>query len=125
MSDAQVYDITVRPNEAWVRALYLKLRDGTPVPTPGFTAVMVIYDGNDVLFTSTGEVADIQLTPQAGGESNRLDILLGQDLTGSLLVPFGARPNFWYRLDLVDDGDSANVIPLLVGTVTVARRYGR
>lgn len=118
-------DITLQANERYDRVYYAKLRDGTLYGLDGFTALFTVYDGDQALASSADATPEITLTQYADAvDKGRIDLLIGQDFTGSLLVPFNGPPDYWYRFDLVDNSVPTNIIPMFVGTVTMQRRYG-
>jgi hypothetical protein len=124
MSQPGRLDLTLQSNERFDRVLRLAA-GGAPLGLDGWIATMVIYDGNEVVSSSASDTPDIVLTQYLDADDKgRVDLLLGQDLTGSLLVPFDGPPDYWYRFDLIDATDPTNIIPCLVGIVTIERRYG-
>lgn len=126
VADAIVYDLAVVTNQRLDKSFLWKRTDVDPqvaLSLAGFTAVMVIYMGDEAIYTSTGDDPDIQLAQEPEAVTGRIDITLGQDLTAGLLMPLDLPTPYHYRLDLIDDTDSTNIIPFLRGTVTVLKGY--
>lgn len=127
MSDGAPYDLNVTAGERYDRVFLWKTGPGgTLLPMTGFTAVFAVYAGQEPLLTSAGPTPDVGLTQEPAGSIGELDLFIGGDVTGSMLVPYLLEREFFtYRLDLVDNALNDNLIPFLYGFVNVGRRFGQ
>ena len=125
MSQAQAYDLEIVSGERYDRVFMWKTAAGVPIAVTGFQPVMIIYAGDQALYTSIGDDPDIILTPQPSGVLGRIDLYLPYDFTKRMLQPYSAPDAYNYRLDLLDEDLSTNIIPLLYGSVRVVRRVGQ
>lgn len=125
MTRAQSYDLEIVSGERYDRVFKYKTADGAAMSLSAWTPVMIIFLNGDTLYTSLGADPDIKLTKEPAGETGRIDLLLPYDFTQQMLQPIGTENYYSYRLDLVDNSLSTNVVPLLYGYVNVTRRFGQ
>lgn len=127
---ATTYDLQVVPNQRYDIAFLWKQVDtnGPAIPFGNFTAIMIIYSGQEALFTSQSDPgvtdSDLVLTQEPAGALGWLYVSIPADRTAKLLRPYQIGSDFSYFIYLLDNADSSNVIPWLSGRVIPQKGFG-
>lgn len=116
------YDLELQQGATYERTIVWQAADGTPRSLAGLQARLQVRgkldDAAPVLSLTSEPAAGLVVEPD--GETGRLDVRIGADLTGALAVRGGV-----YDLEVYDPADPSTVHRLLQGRVKLDREVTR
>ena len=119
------YRIELVSGERYDRIFHWKsIAPPVALPMTGYQALMSIFQGHDLKWSTALPTTGLVLVQEPASETGRLDLTIHSVLTAAMLLPYGPKVSYGYRIDLIDQGLADNVIPLLYGDVVVSPRMG-